>query len=108
MSGSGQRIYLSGPISNNPNFRRMFREAKSILEAQGYSNIVNPAELCEVIPSNYPYDRILDLCIDMLAECDVLILLPGWRESHGCGREYGYAQATDKIIMEFEDFVNGR
>lgn len=102
------RIYLSGPISNNPNFRRMFREAKSILEAQGYSDIVNPAELCEVIPSNYPYDRILDLCIDMLAECDVLILLPGWRESHGCGREYGYAQAADKIIMEFEDFVNGR
>lgn len=108
MSGSGQRIYLSGPISDNPNFRRMFREAKSILESQGYTDIVNPAELCEVIPNNYDYDRIMDLCMEMLAESDVLILLPGWRKSHGCGREYGFAQANDLIIMEFEDFVNGR
>lgn len=99
------RIYLSGPITGQANYRRVFNEAKTILEAQGYKDIINPAELCQVLPETYPYEKILNLCLDMLAECDVLVLLPGWQQSHGCGMEIGYARAMDLIEVEFEDFV---
>ena len=102
------RIYLSGPITGQPNYRRVFREAKALLEEQGYHDIVNPAELCEVIPKSYPYKDIMTICIDLLSNCDAVLLLPGWEKSHGCGREIGYAEAMDLIVMEFEDFLNRR
>ena len=96
---------MSRPISNEPDFRRIFSAAQSMLESMGYDDIVNPAELCNVVPNNYPYDSIMTICIDLLNECDAVLFLPGWKQSHGCGVEYGYALATDKITMDFEDFV---
>lgn len=101
------RIYLSGPISNCPEYRRIFSAAQELLESMGYDDIVNPAELCRVVPNNYPYDKVMILCLDLLNECDAVLFLPNWQKSHGCGVEYGYAIATDKITMEFEDFVKG-
>lgn len=99
------RLYLSGPITGKADYRRVFRDAKTILEEKGHHDIVNPAELCEVLPNGFPYEDIMMICIDMLSKCDAVILLPGWKESHGCGREVGYANAMDLITMEFEDFV---
>jgi hypothetical protein len=43
--------------------------------------------------------------LELLSMSDVLILLPGWQQSLGCQREYGFAQASDKIIMEFGDMI---
>ena len=103
------RLYLSGPITNNPNYRRVFREAQSILESMGQNDIVNPANLCEVLnPGAYGYENIMVLCKDLLATCDAVVLLPGWEKSHGCGREVGYAEAMDLLVVEFEDYVRGR
>lgn len=100
------RIYLSGPITGQPNYRRVFREAATILEDKGYTDIVNPAELCAVVNvENFGYENIMTLCRDMLSQCDVVVTLPGWKNSHGCGREVGYAEAMDLLVIEFEDFV---
>ena len=102
------RIYLSGPITGQQNYRRVFREAQSILESLGHDDIVNPAELCSVVNvEKMDYEQLMNICIDLLTTCDVLILLPGWEKSHGCGREWGIAHENDMIIMEFEDYVGG-
>ena len=103
------RIYISGPIKDCPNYRRTFREAQSILEQMGHDDIVNPAELCQVVnPDKYGYENFMALCKDLLATSDAVVLLPGWHNSHGCGREIGYAEAMDLIIVEFQDYVEGR
>lgn len=99
------RIYICGPITGVPNYRYIFRKAKELLAEAGYKNIVNPAELCEVLPESYPYERILELCFGILTECDVLCLLPNWEKSTGCNREYGFALASDMIILDFEDLI---
>ena len=102
------RIYLSGPITNCPNYRRIFAEAQTILENMGEKDIVNPAELCRVVNvRKMTYGEIMTICKDMLRTSDVLLLLPGFDKSHGCGVELGIAEERDMIIMEFEDFVKG-
>ena len=103
------RIYLSGPITGMTNYRRNFAEAQHILEELGHDDIVNPAELCKVMNTDrMTYSEIMVICKDLLRSCDVLLSLPGHNKSYGCGIEEGIAEERDMIIMEFEDFVNGR
>lgn len=44
------RVYLSGPITGVENYRDNFRNAAERLRADGIMDIINPAELCEVLP----------------------------------------------------------
>ncbi len=98
------RIYLSGPITGVANFKRIFEGYKDKLVAKGY-DVVNPAELTSVIGDSFSYDEIMDIDLDILHRCDVLVQLPGWEKSRGCNIEYGYARAADKIILKVEDVL---
>lgn len=104
------RIYLSGPITNEPNYRRNFKVAQDILAENGYLDVVNPAELCQVISKTGKddYEMLMDVCINMLRTCDIVLFLPKWKTSHGCGREYQFALDQDLVVMDFEDFVNSK
>ena len=37
--------------------------------------------------------------IFLLNMCDAIYMLKGWEKSRGANREYGYALASDKIIV---------
>lgn len=52
------RLYISGPITGIENYRRIFQGAKDALLAKGY-DVVNPAELTEVIGDSFSYDEIM-------------------------------------------------
>ena len=47
----------------------------------------------------------MSLCMSLLEMCDVVVMLPGWKESLGANREYGYALGKDKLIFELEDML---
>ena len=98
------RLYISGPITGIENYRRIFQGAKDALLAKGY-DVVNPAELTEVIGDSFTYDEILAIDLDRLARCDAVVQLPGWENSRGANVEYGYALAADKIIIKLEDIL---
>lgn len=96
------RLYLSGPITGVNDYRERFKKAEKALRADGITDIVNPAELIGVLsPESTSWDEYMRIDLELLSMSDVLILLPGWQQSLGCQREYGFAQASDKIIMEF-------
>ena len=99
-----QRIYLSGPITGIADYHQRFEKAKVELVAAGYNNIANPAELDGVINEG-KYDEYMSLCMSLLDMCDVVVMLPGWKESFGANREYGYALAKNKLIFELEDML---
>lgn len=99
-----QRIYLSGPITGIADYHQRFEKAKVELVAAGYNNIANPAELDGVINEG-KYDEYMSLCMSLLDMCDVVVMLPGWKESLGANREYGYALAKNKLIFELEDML---
>lgn len=99
-----QRIYLSGPITGIADYHQRFEKAKVELVAAGYKNIANPAELDGVINEG-KYEEYMSLCMSLLDMCDVVVMLPGWKESFGANREYGYALAKNKLIFELEDML---
>lgn len=98
------RLYISGPITGIENYRRIFQGAKDALLAKGY-DVVNPAELTEVIGGSFSYDEIMRMDLDLLERCDALVQLPGWEKSRGSNIEYGYALGSGKIILKLEGIV---
>lgn len=99
------RIYLSGAISNDPNFIQKFMNADKTLHSRGYQ-VVNPAELYRVLPQDITYEEIMQIDLQLMDLCEALVQLPGWEKSLGCNREYGYALAKDMIILQYSDLVN--
>ena len=100
------RLYISGPITGVKNYKRIFQGAKGALTAKGY-DVVNPAELTEVIGSGFSYAEIMSIDLDLLRRCDALVQLPGWEESRGANIEYGYALGAGKIILSLKELLEG-
>lgn len=100
------RLYISGPITGDKNYRRKFRGAADELTARGYE-VINPAELTGVIGKSFTYKEIIALDLDLLAKCDALIQLPRWEKSRGANIEYGFALASDKLVISLEDLLEG-
>ena len=100
------RLYLSGPITGDRNYRNKFKRAEQGLRADGIKDIVNPAELIGVLsPEATSWEEYMRIDLELLAMSDALILLPGWEKSLGCQREHGYAEAAGKIILEFGEMI---
>ena len=91
------RVFISGPMEGKENYLNDFLQAAQDIRDAGHIP-VNPAALETVFPDA---DREEYLMLDrvLLAECDAVYFLPGWRESRGANREYGYALGLDKIII---------
>ena len=100
------RIYLSGPITGVRNYLDIFNKAAAALTRNGY-RVVNPANLCFVLDGTATQEDFLNIDMELLRLCDVLVQLPGWEKSLGCQREYGAALERDMIILKWEAMVDG-
>lgn len=94
--------YLSGPITNNPDYKKQFAWSAKQLTRMGY-DVINPAALSQVVPiEELSYDTIMEIDMLLLSKADYLIQLPGWEKSRGANRELGYALATGKTVVSLE------
>lgn len=97
------RIYISGAITNNPDYFADFTKAQMKLYKKGYS-VINPALVAQALPETLEHEDYMHLDFALLDLCDCIYMLKGWEQSAGANREYGYALATGKtIIFEQED-----
>ena len=93
------RIYISGAITDNPNYKEDFARGEAKLrEKYPDAQIVNPAKLSEVFPDG-AWGEYMAICKTMLAMCDAIYLLKGWQKSKGAQWEYQYAQSMEMDIM---------
>ena len=101
-------VYLSGPISGNPDFRETFAKAKKDLEDKGGVQVINPAVLADIAtPCALDYEDYMSLDEALIRRADTLLLLPGWQKSPGCNRELGFAEALGKTVYEYSE-IGGR
>ena len=91
------RIYISGPMSGKENYLNDFLQATQTIRSAGHIP-VNPAALETVYP-DAEREEYLKLDLALLEKCDAVYFLPGWQESRGANREYGYALGLDKILI---------
>lgn len=91
------RVYISGPITNNPDYKRQFEKAELKLKAQGYT-VINPSKIDDVIPDG-THSEYMSVDLTLLDMCDAIYMISGWGKSKGACIEYGFAYAKDKIMM---------
>lgn len=100
------RVYISGSITNDPNYKEKFERAQELLEQKGFI-AVNPAKL-PLDPEHFTHAEFMEIDKVLLGMCDAIYLLPGWKESDGALIEYKWAVAANKKVLKGrEEHING-
>lgn len=102
------KVYIAGPMTKykdqNYNFPAFYK-AQGLLELLGHE-VLNPAraDVEERRVTYVPYERrlvpapeftlplVLRRDYQMIAECEAIVLLPGWEESAGANKELRVAR----------------
>ncbi len=85
------KIYISGVITKNKNYRQQFEKAQKQLEALGFE-VINPAAVSAALPP-LPYAAYMRICSTLLMEADAICMLKGWERSYGAAAEFELARA---------------
>ena len=87
-------VYLSGPITNNKNYRRQFSTAEEMIAGPDVA-VLNPAAL----PQGLTQAQYMRISLAMLDSADVVLMLPGWERSAGARVEHDYALKVGKQVQ---------
>lgn len=97
------KIYISGSISNNPNYKDDFERAEDYLQKEyPDAEIINPALVNSFLPKSTTYEEYMSMSICMLNMADCVYFWENWQDSKGANREMGYALAKGKKLV-FEE-----
>lgn len=117
MSGS-VRVYISGPMRGKPFYNyAAFDDAAATLVENGHTPI-SPADssrriaveagLDPTLESSYakiPIETYIEDDIIAMRHAEVVVLLPGWRNSKGARVEMAYARCRGIPIYTLGDFL---
>jgi hypothetical protein len=98
------KYYLSGAITDQPDFKAYFKKYENELRSYGLTDIFNPAET--VWPSDVKWETCMKYDIKILMDCDCLLLLPNWRKSKGARVERNLCKKLKIPVMGIDYFVN--
>lgn len=99
------KIYISGAISDNPNYKQQFAAAEEYLQGKGWETI-NPAKISAVLPP-LSYSAYMQISLTLLSEVSALYLLSGWEVSPGAITEKLAAESLGvAIIYQTEEKCN--
>lgn len=82
------KVYISGPITNVDNYKRMFNIHAALLSSMGY-DVFNPAN---VSIDDGTWHDYMQFDLAMLRTCDAIYMLPNWQHSKGACIERRYAK----------------
>ena len=94
------KIYISGAITSNPNYKDDFERAEDYLQKEyPKAEIINPALVNSFLPKSTTHEEYMRMSFCMLDMADAIYMIKNWKTSCGASQEYGYALAKDKIIL---------
>ena len=88
------KIYISGRITNNDNYKNDFKQAAQYLTNQYYI-VINPC----CLPLGLKYEEYIHINKAMIDVSDAIYLLKNWEDSNGARIEYDYAVEKRKTIL---------
>lgn len=90
-----KKIYIAGKITGDPWYKSKFKDIEEDLIDEG-NIVLNPAEL----PEGMDYEDYMEICFSMIKQADEVHFLDDWRDSKGAIREWYFAKAHNKNIVE--------
>lgn len=90
-------IFISGSITNDPNFKEKFKQAQDKLVAQGH-RVLNPCWIDAEI-ANLEHSEYLHIDFAMIDVADALYMLSDWHDSKGANYEYCHGVKNGKKII---------
>lgn len=82
------KVFVSGVISGDPEYKKKFEEATEKLEKMGFA-VMNPA----ILPGEgFAWADYMKVTLAMQRVCDCSFFLPDWRKSKGAKEEHTQAQ----------------
>ena len=87
------KVYLSGKITGDDEYRWKFMDAQTALELNGHV-VLNPA----LLPTGLDEDDYMRIALAMLDSADMMVCLPDWRESKGAMVEHDLCQRIGKPV----------
>ena len=83
---SARRIYISGAIKNDPDYRGKFATHEHKLSVHDGYEVVNPCTLPH--PEDATYEDFMREDIRAMLDCDEIGMIPGWELSAGAKLEF--------------------
>lgn len=96
------KIYIAGKVSNNNNYYLEFCFMEKLLKREGFTKIVNPVRVMESVAGFLDYQTIINADLELLENCDAVIMLPNWKDSNGAIKAYNKANRKGLKIFEAE------
>ena len=98
------KIYLSGPISSDPQYKAHFRMFKDYLASIVGDNItiINPAEMDG---ENKSWADWIIHDLEIINTCDILVTLPWYKMSAGANIEMLFAKGAGLKVMNIYEFI---
>ena len=91
------KVYISGAITNDPNYKKKFRRAEKLWEKKGVE-VVNPAK-----NKGENYKEYIETGIFQLMNCNTIYMLKGWEDSKGARLEHRIAEKCGYNIIYEKD-----
>lgn len=105
-------IYISGGITDVENWQDIFMAAEQDLRLRLYARffIFNPVKIAKDLERSFKvnigktpgYTDYMREDIKILARCNAICMLPGWKRSKGARLEYRIAKILNMQILEFQ------
>ena len=101
------KIYISGKITNNQNYKEQFKNAvyfiidqkEKLFPNENEITYFNPAEV--KLPDTATWEDYMRYDLKVLLECQAIFMLDGWKESEGAKTEHYIAKKLKmKIIYQ--------
>lgn len=88
-----KKIYISGPITDNPEYGRQFTE--KYLELEKDYIVLSPL----MIKASLSWKEYMKIDLAMISVCDCVYMLKGWENSRGAKIEEMFARMQKKEVI---------
>jgi len=95
------KLYLSGAISANPNYKNDFENARGRLNDAGFA-VVSPTLFCD---ESMSYDRAIRKCIQVLSTCYAVAVIETPYQSTGSRLELEIASVLSMQVKTVDEWI---